>query len=247
MKIELKYYLYIILLQLAFSSCNTTSERQAREAIVRAVEAHGGGNYERVDMTFDFRTFHFHIQNSKKNYTYTREFVDSIGNKIKDTLKDGVFVRNVNGEIQNLSEKEIKKYSEATNSVAYFMLVPYKLLDRAVHHELIDTTSLNGQRYSKIKVWFEQEGGGYDHKDVFTYWINRQTHLVDYFAYANGGPRFRKAISRDTIGGIIFQNYENYEILDKSLEPWEYDEAFANNKAKLLSIIDQKNYQVVKR
>jgi bacterioferritin (cytochrome b1) len=61
-------------------------------------------------------------------------------------------------------------------------------------------------------------------------------------SYANGGPRLRKATKRETVGGIVFQDYENYEILDKTISTTEYDKAFLEGKSKLLSKIEQSNY-----
>jgi hypothetical protein len=42
---------------------------------------------------------------------------------------------------------------------------------------------------------FGQDGGGKDFDDEFHYWINKQTHKIDYLAYNyqndDGGVRFR--------------------------------------------------------
>ena len=64
------------------------------------------------------------------------------------------------------------------------------------------------ENYDKVKVWFDKEGGGKDFEDVYCYWFNQKTHLIDYLAYTNGGPRFRRVKNRKTVGGIVFQDYE---------------------------------------
>jgi hypothetical protein len=65
---------------------------------------------------------------------------------------------------------------------------------------------------------------------------------MDYLSYATGGPRFRKATKRTTAGGVVFQDYDNYEIKDTTLATREYDRIFLEGKAVLLSKIEQTNY-----
>jgi Iap family predicted aminopeptidase len=76
---------------------------------------------------------------------------------------------------------------------------------------------------------------------VFCYWINQKTYLIDYIAYANGGPRFRKATTRHKAGDIIVQDYENYEIKDKTILTSDYDRVYREGGAKLLSKIEHTN------
>lgn len=216
---------------------------KAKAIVEQCIEAHGGANYQRLDVSFDFRKFRVRIQQTDTSYVYERSTRDSLGNEIKDRLSNRGFERTLNGQLQALSAKDTDKYREGINSVAYFVLLPYKLQDPAVNLAYLGETTLNGQTYDKIKVWFEAEGGGKDHEDVFCYWINRQSHTLDYLAYANGGPRFRKATKREKVAGVVFQDYENYEIQDTTIATTDYDRAFVAGKAKLLSKIEQSNYQ----
>lgn len=228
-------------------SCNKSEKRndpKAQAIIEECVEKHGGKNYEKFDISFDFRKFHYRITKDSDKFRYERTTADSLNNIIADVLTDSSFVHTINGEKQTLSQKDEDKYREGTNSIAYFVMLPYKLLDKAVNLEYIGSMAISGQNYDKIKVWFDAEGGGKDHDDVFCYWINQKTKTLDYLAYDNGGPRFRKATKRQEVGGIIFQDYENYEILDKSIKTYEYDKAFIEGKSKLLSLIEQKNYKI---
>lgn len=66
---------------------------------------------------------------------------------------------------------------------------------------------------------------------------------MDYLAYSEGGPRFRKATKREMVDDITFQDYENYEIIDSSLSVFNYDKAFITGNGKLLSKIEQHNYR----
>ncbi|MFZ1749783.1 MAG: DUF6503 family protein [Saprospiraceae bacterium] len=215
------------------------------EAIIQScVEAHGGKAYKNVNISFDFRKYRFSILQTNKRYKYQRSYTDSLNNTILDILDNGDFRHLVNGKIASQTQKQKDRDLEGVNSVAYFVLLPFKLTDQAVRSKYLGTITIDGNDYDKILIWFDREGGGKDHEDVFCYWIHSQYHTLDYLAYANGGPRFRKATRRENIKGVVFQNYENYEILDKSIETSEYDAAFLSGKSTLLSIIEQSNYIV---
>lgn len=238
----------IFLLCIAFvlplsSIAQKAIDKKAKAIIQRCVETHGGKNYQNFDVSFDFRKYKIRIKNDKSLFSYERTTQDSMNNTVRDVLSNTGFVREINGKKQTLSAKDEDKYKEGINSVAYFVLLPYKLMDASVNLSHVGAIDLDNQKYDKIKVWFDAEGGGKDHQDVFCYWINQKTHTLDYLAYANGGPRFRKATKRETVKGIVFQDYENYEILDKTIPTSDYDKAFKEGKAKLLSKIEQTNYK----
>ena len=242
----MKYILpYLIAAFFLPTLCNAqkTIDKKAQKIIQECVKAHGGKNYENVDVSFDFRKYKFHIQSKGATFQYERTTEDSSKRSIHDVLNNAGFTREINGEKQNLTQKDVDRFKESTNSVAYFMLLPYKLLDKAVNLAHTGTITIDNQTYDKVKVWFDTEGGGKDHEDVFCYWINQKTHTLDYLAYTNGGPRFRKATKRETVKGVVFQDYENYEILDKTLATDVYDKAFLEGKYKLLSKIEQINYK----
>ncbi len=235
---------YLIILVLFLASCtNKTEDTKAKNILVNCVKAHGGAFYEDLNVSFDFRKYKVNIKQQASAYTYDRTYTDSTGTVIKDHLSNDVFERFVNGKKAVLNAKDIDKYKEATNSVAYFVLLPYKLLDKAVIANYIGDGIIQGQAYEKIRVTFDANGGGKDHGDVFCYWIHKQKHTLDYLAYTNGGPRFRKAKDRVSHKGVLFQNYDNYEILDKTAAPESYDEIYTSGKAKLLSEIIQSNYK----
>ncbi len=240
----MKKSILILGLIYVISSCKKedTTESKAKEIIKKAVEKHGGKNYEKFDISFDFRAFKVRLKQDGENYRFERVTEDSTKNQIKDILTNSSFERQINGEKKVLSEKDFSKYKEGFNAIAYFVLLPYKLLDAAVISEYVGNEVLEGKKYDKISIKFKKEGGGNDHDDLFCYWFNSETNTMDYLSYENGGPRFRKAVNRKEVGGIIFQDYENYEILDKNIPTTEYDKAFKNGKAKLLSKIEQTNY-----
>ncbi len=239
----MKKLLYSLFTALILISCQKESDK-AREIVTKSIEAHGGKRFENFTADFDFRKFHIKLSHDKERFQYERISRDSANNDIWDVLNNDGFVRIINGNQVSLSEKDRNKYTEAINSVAYFVLLPYKLQDKAVNLEYLGVTTLNKQKYDKVKVWFNKEGGGKDFEDVYCYWFNHETHLLDYIAYANGGPRFRRVKSRQTVGGIVFQDYENFVITDPTIETADYDKAFVAGKDSLLSVIEQKNITV---
>ncbi|WP_405379761.1 DUF6503 family protein [Maribacter sp. LLG6340-A2] len=182
--------------------------------VKRAVEAHGGPLYDTAHYQFVFRN-KLYTFNNKKGYTYTVHFIDSIGNRTADYLINGTLERTINEKAVALSKKDIAKYSNALNSVIYFATLPHKLLDSAVIKEHVGHAIIKEEQYDVVKVTFEQKGGGEDFDDIFMYWINKNSHYIDYLAYSynvnGGGVRFRSAYNPRTVDGIRFQDYINWE------------------------------------
>jgi hypothetical protein len=108
------------------------------------------------------------------------------------------------------------KYTSSVNSVLYFVQLPYLLNDPAVIKSYEGTQKVLGETYDVLKVTFRPSGGGEDFQDEYRYWFHEKTHLLDFLAYNyetdGGGVRFRKAYNRSERGGILFQDYVNYEV-----------------------------------
>lgn len=215
----------------------------SKKLIEGAITAHGGKQYEKLQVRFDFRGRTISIYQSKDSFNYSLTFRDSSSQNIVDAVSNQGFQRTVNGQLVVLEDSLVMKYKEATNSIAYFVLLPYKLSEPAVQSEYIGEIVIDQQLYKKVKVSFKQEGGGTDFGDVFCYWFNANTKMLDYLAYSNGGPRFRKATKRTSAKGVIFQDYDNYVVLDSSLPSSLYDSAFIKQQVKLLSKIEQTDYK----
>ncbi|MEP2237582.1 MAG: DUF6503 family protein [Maribacter sp.] len=190
------------------------SQQESAEAIIQnAIQAHGGTAYDAANYEFVFRNKIYKFNNAN-GFSYQVNFKDSIGNRIQDDLSNGSFIRTVNDKVVNLSKKDIAVHSNALNSVIYFATLPHKLNDTAVHKELVGKTVIKDEDYDVVRVTFGKEGGGTDHDDIFMYWINKQSHYVDYLAYSysvnDGGVRFRSSYHPRTIDGIRFQDYINW-------------------------------------
>jgi hypothetical protein len=179
-----------------------------------AIEAHGGDLYTNADFSFVFRDKKYRFKNDGSNYEYssTIQKGDSL---IKDVMINSDFTRYINTQKQNLTAEDSGKYGESLNSVIYFATLPYKLNDASVHKKYIEQTTIKGKQYDVIQVTFGQDGGGKDFDDQYHYWINKETHKIDYLAYNyqvnDGGVRFRVAFNTRVVAGITFQDYINYE------------------------------------
>jgi hypothetical protein len=231
----------ILLTALACQSGN-----DAKSIISQSIEAHGGNAYQNKRIEFDFRQFHLVLDHQNGRYRYTRTHRDSANVLIEEVLTNDSFSRSLNGKQQTLDTAQTGKYSRAVNSIAYFVLLPQKLADPAVLADVVGDVVIDRQTYQKVRVRFRAEGGGKDYGDTFFYWFNQKTHTMDYLAYSEGGPRFRKAINPQTIGGIRFQDYINYKGDEKDTTSVStYDRRYIARQLPELSRIEQKNIRVV--
>ncbi len=221
------------------------SQPDARTIIAKAIAAHGGDAVAHARIEFDFRKFHLILTQQQGRFRYQRTHPDSTGIVIDEVLTNSGLTRSLNGKPQPLDTAQIGKYSRAVNSIAYFVLLPAKLNDPAVIADYVGESRIDGQAYHKVRVRFRAEGGGEDHGDTFFYWFNQQTHTMDYLAYSEGGPRFRKAINPTTVGGIRFQDYINYQgDATDTTSVGQYDRRYESHQLTELSRIEQKNIRV---
>ncbi len=241
----MKLVLFNCLLFFLFAACDSLSE--AEKIINRSIDAHGGVLFEKAKISFDFRNRYYEIHKSSDRFEYVREFADSTG-LVRDVLNNEGFVRTVNGEEVTLEDKWIRAYTNSVNSVAYFAFLPYGLNDFAVHKSYLGETEISGETYHLIKVTFSEEGGGEDFDDEFLYWINQESYLVDYLAYSyetdGGGVRFRRAVHQHTEGGLVLQDYENYQPKDKNTPLEDMEALYKVGELELLSKIELKNIKV---
>jgi hypothetical protein len=219
----------------------------AMEIVNNCIQAHGGELYEHSVIDFDFRGRHYKLERNRGQFAYHRTFTDSTG-IYHDILRNSSFERTIQDSIVELDDQWIGRYSNSVNSVAYFALLPFGLNDPAVHQQLLADEEIRGKWYFKIRVTFSQEGGGEDFEDVFVYWINKETFLVEYFGYSylteGGGIRFREAINQREVGGIIFSDYMNYEGAKANTDVEGLAQKFLSNELSKLSEIFLENLEV---
>ncbi len=203
--------LYVALLGISHScapSAQSSAEPEKAEAILsRAVNAHGMEGLDSTQMQFTFRDREYGIIRRGGTFRYTRSFSDSLGHSIRDVLTNDGLVRYQDDSLVVLTPKDSAAYASSVNSVRYFFQLPYGLSDPAVNAEFLDTQVIDDRVYDRVRVTFEEAGGGTDFEDVYHYFFSQQTGELDYLAYTfeaeEGGIRFRKAINQRTVNGVL--------------------------------------------
>jgi len=222
-------------------------EHDADKIINQSIEVHGGNLYEQSHISFDFRKRHYTSNRNGGIFQYTRTFEDSSGT-IEDVLTNEGFHRIINKKKVDLDPKKANAYANSVNSVLYFAQLPFGLKALSVIKKHISEVSIKGQDYHKIQVTFKKERGGEDFEDIFLYWINKESGMMDFLAYKyktnGGGVRFREAIDRQKVGGILFANYINYKPSDKDIDFLSIDKLFNNNELIELSRIINEGIKV---
>ena len=235
-----------IVLAFILISCNQV-DKEAQLIVDAAIAAHGGDRFEKAQISFDFRERHYQIFKNPNRFEYSREFMDSTG-FVRDVLNNDGFVRTVNGVEVDLPEDRVSAFSNSVNSVAYFAFLPYGLNDAAVIKTYLGETEIAGKVYHLVQVTFKEEGGGEDYDDVFLYWFDKNSYLLEYMAYSyhtdGGGVRFRKAIHQHQVNGLILLDYENYKPKEKNTPIEEMESLFKSGELELLSEILLENVEV---
>jgi hypothetical protein len=235
----------ITILVLMLNSCDQKS--QVQEIIDKSIEAHGGDYYNHVFISFDFRDRSYSIRKEDGKFEYTRTFVDSIG-VLKDYYNNDGYYRTLDGERIDVVDSMAVKYTNSVNSVIYFAMTPFVLNDPAVRKEYLGLADVKGRKYHKVKITFGEKGGGKDHEDVFVYWFDEKTYLMDYFSYLyytdGGGTRFREIYNPRKIGNILFVDHVNYKYDAMDTDITDFDQLFEDNQLIELSRIELKNIKV---
>ena len=216
--------------------------------IDKAIETHGVSKFRDTKTIFTFRNKEYALWYSEGKKVYSRIFEDSTG-VTKDILYNSTSLeRYKNDSLVDLSDEWKGRYAESVNSVLYFFQLPYGLNDLAVQKKYLDEVYLFKKPYHKIQVTFKQEGGGVDYQDVFIYWIHRDDFTLDYLAYSyqtdGGGTRFRQAINRRNVEGVIVQDYINFKGKSKNLSVEKHDEFFENGELTELSRIINEDVRI---
>lgn len=256
----MKYYIVFVCVVFFFGCKNESSnaikigdeigisEITADEIINKSIEISGGENFEKSSLKFEFRDIYYQALRKNHEFLLVRILVKD-NDSLFDMLSNVGFERYDNKTIVKLEDSIAKKYEASVNSVHYFSVLPYGLNDEAVNKKLLKTERIKGKDYHKIKVTFNQDGGGEDYEDDFVYWIDIKLYKVDYLAYSYNeddglGMRFREAYNERYINGLRFVDYNNYKSEDKTIALENLGKAFEANQLKLLSKIELENVKV---
>jgi hypothetical protein len=212
----------------------------AIEIIAKMREAHGVKNIDGKEITFSFRDKVYSRYSLNNQYGYSRSALNEEGKMVIDSWRGDDFKRTINNVEVQITDKEENTYKNSINSVFYFALLPLSLSDPAVNVELIGDSKLKGKKYTKLRVTFDEEGGGEDFNDVFIYWMNKETNTMDFLAYQyfteGGGIRFREAYNPREVGGFLFQDYNNFKPTT-GIELIDMDKAFEMGEMEQVSEI----------
>ena len=225
-------------------ACKDINDKTVEEIINKSIEV-SGFNTNEINITFNFRAYHYEFFRKDYNFTYARTTIKD-DKKIRDELSSTKGLKRfIDSVPESLTDSLAMVYSNSLNSVMYFFQLPKPLLDGAVHSELLDEIKIEGATYWTIKVYFSEEGGGDDYQDEYRYWINQDTYEIDYLAYnyttEGGGIRFRKAIKKKRVKGILFQDYQNFSPSNK-FEPLDsLPQIYEDGLLSQISLIENKN------
>ncbi|WP_276360285.1 DUF6503 family protein [Daejeonella sp. H1SJ63] len=233
---------YLILLAFILSGCN---KPDARKIVDKSIAFYNMDKLSNATLEFKFRTAGFKVMQNGGQFKYERFFSDSTGN-VHDILSNEGFKRILNGKELQLDQKESDKYRQSLNAVVYFLYLPLKLNDASVVKKYLGESKIKGKTFYKIEISFEKSKEAGDHSDVFYYWFDTKDYSMDHFAYSSGGNRFREVLRTHEAGGVIFQDYVNYQMpLDDSVTTVDkYDSLFEAGKLRELSRIELKNIVV---
>ena len=222
----------------AMSPSEKTVLSPAEEIVRLMQEAHGVNALDGKEIGFSFRDKVYSRYAFNNQYGYSRSGLNEEGEMVIDSWRGDDFKRTINNVAIQVTDKKENAYKSSINSVFYFALLPVSLTDPAVNVDLIGDVRIKDKMYTKIKVTFDEEGGGEDHSDIFVYWMNKETKRMDFLAYQyfteGGGIRFREAFNPREIGGFVFQDYNNF-VPVAGIELSDCDKAFEMGQMELVS------------
>ncbi len=242
---------FTALLALLILGCKEKTEKPltAQEIVDNSIVDSGGKLYASHKTSFVFRD---------KTYTYGREDGKTVLRRITvldtatitDVKLPNGFERYINDSLVAVPDSMAVRYSNSVNSVHYFARLPYGLNDAAVNKELLGKETIGDKEFYKVKVTFDQQGGGDDYEDTYVYWFDMESFKPEYLAYDfhvnGGGQRFRKAYNERYVNGIRFVDYENYKPKSEGSEILGIGQLFNKGELELLSKIELEDIKVEK-
>lgn len=240
----------VLLIFVALACQQEEKKLTAQEIVDKSIEISGGKRYESSTVSFNFRD-RAYVSEFDSNQKILKRLLSNDSIQLFDVLTGDKFQRFENSSLVVLSDSLSRVYSNSVNSVHYFSKLPYGLNDAAVQKELLGEIEMKGKSYYKVKVTFEQEGGGDDFDDTYLYWFNKETFKVDYLAYEfhidGGGMRFREAYNERYVGGIRFVDYYNLKPKNSDATILQIDSLFLQDQLKLLSKIELEKVAILEQ
>ena len=241
--------LFIPLVLVCAIGCKQEAKEQptAQEIVDKSIADSGGALFNDHTVTFDFRDKSYVSENVDGQRVFKR-ISDLDTTTIIDIKRGDDFERYVNDSLVQVHDTMAVKYANSINSVHYFVRLPYGLNDAAVNKTFLGEETISNKPYYKVKVTFDQQGGGDDFEDTYLYWFDKETFKPEYLAYDfhvnGGGQRFRKAYNERYVAGIRFVDYENYKPLKEGTGILEIGQLYDKGELELLSKIELENILV---
>lgn len=242
-----------IILLVGCQSGPDSSHPSASAIVDSAIAVHGGEVLDRAVVSFDFRGDQYRLRQNEGQFHYRRVYTDSLDRTVTEGFSNEGVYRVVEGDTVELSESERGSVNTTVNSVSYFALLPHPLDDPAANPTYSGRDTLNGVPYHRIRLTFQQKGGGQDWQDIFMYWFRTDTYAMDYLSYAFGlapsdtdtGTRFREAYNVRRVNGVRVADYRNYTLDTLSYNRMERYPAFwAQDSLELVSRVAIDSVQV---
>lgn len=243
---KFSFALSVVLMVLSCKD-KTNTTISVQEIVDRSIKVSGGERYKSSDISFKFRDMRYASEWKDGERILKRiKKTDSI--EVVDVRTNRDFRRFVNDSLVILNDSLSNLYANSVNSVHYFANLPYGLNDAAVNKELLGETTIKDREFYKVKVSFDQKGGGDDYDDIYIYWFDKETFKPTYLAYLfhvnGGGIRFRAAYNERYIGGIRFVDYENFEASVEKTSIYNVDSLYGLGRLNLLSKIELEHINV---
>ncbi len=216
--------------------------------VARSIAVHGGAVFEESEVRFRFREADFRVVRDGGRFVYERTLVDEEGQSVREGMDNDSTWRVVDGAAEVLDRDAREAVETRVNSVVYFGFLPFRLDDPAVRVRALPDGEVAGEPYRRVEVTFEEAGGGQDWEDRFVYWFHPEHHTLDFLAYRyyrdEGGTRFRRAVNRREIEGILVQDYENYAPLVEVDDIAEFGLVYARGELALVSLVELEEVEV---
>lgn len=238
--------LFLTLIVILITSC--AKQETAETILKKSVHAHGGELYKNSIITYEFRDKNYKLTMDGWKFSYERSFTDSSGTSIIEGMNNDGAYKFIDREKQILSEEDAARLKYSINAARYFNVLPLQLVNKAVVPKLLGEATIDDKYYYELEITFRQDGGGEDYQDRYILWIEKEDHLLEYFAYYyhvnGGGSRFREMVNTRKAGGLILSDQINYtsENIDKNIE--DYKERFNSGDIKKISEIKLENLEV---
>lgn len=220
----------------------------AQRAVERAIQVHGAESLDEAQVTFSFRGQEFRMVHSDGRFLYERSRTDTLGARIREWMDNEGTAREVDGVVEALDDQERARVETGVHSVVYFGFLPFRLQDPAVRLRDLGRSEVEGRGYRKVEVTFQQEGGGPDWEDRFVYWFDEGEGTLDYLAYRyhrdGGGTRFRRAVNRRWVDGVIVQDYQNFRPLQPVDDIAEFDRLLQARELELVSMVELEDVEI---